>query len=276
METTTETALAVPAATNGAQLAESALLHGDIEKMGPNQRVQYYMKVCTSLGLNPWTKPFEFLRLSGKLQLYARKDCTEQLRRLNGVSIRIVSRELVDGVYVVTAQATDRTGRVDESIGAVPVEGLKGEAKANAVMKAETKSKRRVTLSICGLGMLDESEVESVKGAEPVPVDLPPQEAPPAPAPTVDPGEPCDPAAAKSIGELAMGENGLRWAKPRAVSWLKRYFGVASTLALTADQGATAAELLKVRIKHGDEAYRALSAKFFADGRIKAESVEQG
>ena len=32
-------------------------------------------------------------------------------------------------------------------------------------MKAETKAKRRVTLSICGLGMLDETEVETIPGA---------------------------------------------------------------------------------------------------------------
>lgn len=31
-------------------------------------------------------------------------------------------------------------------------------------MKAVTKSKRRVTLSICGLGMLDESEADSIRG----------------------------------------------------------------------------------------------------------------
>ena len=30
------------------------------------------------------------------------------------------------------------------------------------MMKAETKAKRRVTLSICGLGVLDETEVENV------------------------------------------------------------------------------------------------------------------
>ena len=29
-------------------------------------------------------------------------------------------------------------------------------------MKAETKSKRRVTLSICGLGFLDESEIDTI------------------------------------------------------------------------------------------------------------------
>jgi hypothetical protein len=63
---------------------------------------------------------------------------------------------------VVTANAQDAKGRVDESTGAVPVEGVKGESLANAMMKAETKAKRRVTLSICGLGLLDESEVGSV------------------------------------------------------------------------------------------------------------------
>src|SRR5690606_14334225 len=42
---------------------------------------------------------------------------------------------------------------------------------ANALMKAETKAKRRATLSICGLGMMDESEIETVEGAQPVVID---------------------------------------------------------------------------------------------------------
>ena len=32
-------------------------------------------------------------------------------------------------------------------------------------MKAKTKAKRRVTLSICGLGILDESEADTMPGA---------------------------------------------------------------------------------------------------------------
>ena len=48
------------------------------------------------------------------------------------------------------------------STGAVPIAGLKGEEFANALMKAETKAKRRATLSICGLGVLDETEVETI------------------------------------------------------------------------------------------------------------------
>jgi hypothetical protein len=47
----------------------------------------------------------------------------------------------------------------------VPVTNLKGEALANAFMKAETKAKRRATLSICGLGILDESELDTMPQA---------------------------------------------------------------------------------------------------------------
>jgi hypothetical protein len=43
--------------------------------------------------------------------------------------------------------------------------GLAGEAYANAIKRAVTQAKRRVTLSICGLGMLDETEVDSVPEA---------------------------------------------------------------------------------------------------------------
>jgi len=39
-------------------------------------------------------------------------------------------------------------------------------------MKAETKAKRRVTLSICGLGLLDETEVETVSTAVPTIVNV--------------------------------------------------------------------------------------------------------
>ena len=39
-------------------------------------------------------------------------------------------------------------------------------------MKTETKAKRRVTLSICGLGLTDETEWEGVENAIPVSVDF--------------------------------------------------------------------------------------------------------
>ena len=144
---------------------------GDLSKLTPEDRLLYYAKVCESVGINPLTKPFDYLNLNGKLVLYANRNCTEQLRRVHQVSIKIAAREKVDDLYVVSAQATDKTGRTDEAIGAVNLGGLKGEALANACMKAETKAKRRVTLSLCGLGMLDETETVTIPGAKQIRVD---------------------------------------------------------------------------------------------------------
>ena len=102
--------------------------------------------------------------MNGKLRLYALRDCADQLRRLHGISISITNRERMGDLYIVTARAKDRTGREDESTGAVALGTLKGDALANALMKCETKAKRRVTLSLAGLGWLDETELETIPG----------------------------------------------------------------------------------------------------------------
>jgi hypothetical protein len=150
---------------------EKVILAGDLKDLRPAERLSYYNRVCESLGLNPLTQPFAYLSLSGKMTLYARKDAAEQLRSIRRVSCEITRRETIEGVYVVTARATQPDGRVDESTGAVAIDKLVGEARANAMMKAETKAKRRVTLSICGLGLMDETEVETIDGARKVSVE---------------------------------------------------------------------------------------------------------
>lgn len=141
---------------------EQVLVNGNLAQLNPAQRLSYYNQLCKSLGLNPLTKPFEYLNLQGKLVLYARKDCTEQLRKIHGVSVDEVKTEKFDDVFVVTAKGHDKTQRTDSATGAVTVGNLKGDALANAIMKAETKAKRRFTLSICGLGFLDETEIETI------------------------------------------------------------------------------------------------------------------
>ena len=100
------------------------------------------------------------------------KACTDQLREKHSISIVITNKEMVDDIYVVTAMATMPDGRTDTDDGAVSVSGLRGEAHANALMKTVTKAKRRVTLSISGLGMLDESEAETIPGARTQAVDI--------------------------------------------------------------------------------------------------------
>jgi len=163
---TTE-ALAPPSPRPSDQEIEKVLIRGDLSGLTEAQRLRHYLNVCESLGLNPLTSPFDYLKLSGKTVLYAKRDATEQLRKIHGVSIIEVQTQEFKDVYTVIAKAIDKTGRTDVSTGVVPLGTLKGENLANALMKAETKAKRRVTLSICGLGMLDESELETVKDAQP-------------------------------------------------------------------------------------------------------------
>lgn len=165
------TDVAVYNTANLAEGIEKILITGDLKPLSPEARVQYYNAVCTSLGLNPLTRPFDYLNLNNKLVLYARKDCADQLRRLYGVSVvpPLVSRT-VDNVYIVEATVKDATGRTDIGTGAVNIASLKGENLANAIMKAETKAKRRATLSLIGLGMLDETEIETIRDARKVKV----------------------------------------------------------------------------------------------------------
>jgi len=156
-----------------AAITERVLLHGDLRQLTPAQKVSYYSAVCESLGLNPLTQPFAYLVLNGKEILYAKRDAAEQLRKIHSISIEIKAREMIGDVYVVTACASMGDGRRDESTGAVAIGTLKGEALANAYLKAETKAKRRVTLSICGLGILDETEVDSLEGPKGYVVEAP-------------------------------------------------------------------------------------------------------
>lgn len=147
-----------------ATIMETVLLQGDLSKLKPEQRLSYYNEICARLGLNPLTKPFEYVNLQGKLVLYAKKDCTDQLRALHNVSIRPVDTKQVGDVITVTVTAEMPNGRTDSDMGAVTMGSLKGDALANAMMKAITKAKRRVTLSICGLGFVDETELETIPG----------------------------------------------------------------------------------------------------------------
>ena len=134
---------------------QRALMAGDISKLSPADRVQFYAALCHSTGLNVLTRPFILLKgQDGSLHWYATVGAAEQLRKLHRVSTRILSRERSeDGLYCVTVQASTPDGRQEESQGIEYIGGLKGQALGNAMMKASSKALRRVTLALCGLGM---------------------------------------------------------------------------------------------------------------------------
>lgn len=153
--------------TEGMDVLARVVLEGNLDKLNNEELVKYHDAVCRSIGLNPLTKPFEYLTLNGKKVLYAKKDCTEQLRKINGISITKLESKIESGIYIVTAYAQNKEGVIDIATGAVPIDSLQKDARANAIMKAETKAKRRVTLSLSGLGILDESEIETIHAAKP-------------------------------------------------------------------------------------------------------------
>jgi hypothetical protein len=159
-------------------IIERVIAIGDLKQLKPEERNNYYLAICRSLGLNPLTRPLEYITLSGKLVLYARKDCTEQMRKLHGVSISRLETNERDGVFEAMAYAKMKD-REDVDFGATSIKGLSGDALVNAKLKAITKAKRRVTLSICGLGFLDETEIEldeteieTIPSATPAPVAI--------------------------------------------------------------------------------------------------------
>lgn len=183
---------AVQKVDGGIDALNSLIMAGDMSKLNQKEKLDYYHGICKSIGLNPLTKPFDYMKLNGKEVLYATKGAAEQLRNIKGISVISQNIEWTEDLVVVTVEGRDRDGRVDTETGFAyilepeeirtgwdrqanrPIMGknpkagqpLAGEAKGNVLLKAITKAKRRLTLSMAGLGMLDETEVESIPTAQ--------------------------------------------------------------------------------------------------------------
>lgn len=242
---------------------ENVLINGDLSKLTVEERMNYYRKVCETMGLNPYTKPFAYLVLNGTMQLYALKNCTDQLRSIHGVSVdhAIPNHDKELGIYAVVAEGHDRSNRRDTGLGVVNVKGLAGEALANAMMKAETKAKRRFTLSLCGLGILDESELESIPAGSIQIVDAESQpSAQPAPAPTAgDPIWKLSAANKKLLEQLvkSLRETETMPKETRMAELAERW----KTVVAMANESKQ--EAIGARVK---EVKNELKAKFLAEG----------
>ena len=141
----------------------SLVTNGDCSKLTPKQQLQYYTARCEAAGIDARTQPFQFLKLGGRLVLYALKGATDQLASKHGIVCQIVDQQTEQGIRTVTVRATTKDGRQTDEIGCVPVSHIKKpDDLANAFMKAVTKAKRRAVISICGLGVIDESELDTI------------------------------------------------------------------------------------------------------------------
>ena len=161
------------AQSEAASLFTTLVLNSDLSKLSEPQRVEYYKIVCERAGLDPMAKPFDLLMLNGRMVLYANKTTTAQLTANHRLTVSIVLKEVIGNILCVTARATKPNGASTEDVGAVNIANLQGDAAANAHMKAITKAKRRAVLSVCGLGMLEETEIEILPAGTVERVELP-------------------------------------------------------------------------------------------------------
>lgn len=145
--------------------AQAVICTGDLGPLSAEERVVWYRQRCDAAGLDWRSEPFQYTLLNGKLKLYATKTAAEQVGENRGISTEIVDERQFGDAWRVKVRASYPGGRFTESTGAVFIKGLAGEAYCNALMKAETKAKRRAVLSLTGLGMLDETEVDDIPGA---------------------------------------------------------------------------------------------------------------
>ena len=72
---------------------ERALMDGDLSTLTQVEKLAHYQSVCQPIGLTPLTKPFQYITLNGKLQMYALKGATDQLRKIYKIDCEIVKTE---------------------------------------------------------------------------------------------------------------------------------------------------------------------------------------
>lgn len=166
------------------QIVEKIVSTGNLYDLTSKQRFEYYNQLCKFLGINPATMPFRFFENKTSkgpvLSLYLTKGGAEQLREKRQISIHSINRikeEYEEGylhIMTVDGYCID-TGRKDIATAAIFIDknpkdfkgaflgsAAKGEYISNCLMKLETKAKRRLTLSFSGLGIPDESEIDSI------------------------------------------------------------------------------------------------------------------
>jgi hypothetical protein len=157
--------------TSGA--IEKAVIRNDLQSLTEIERIQYNFAACRSLGLNPLTRPFDYIIQDGKMSLYLNTVGVAQLRAIYGISVKVKDRSKDDEFIYCTAIAWDNSGRSEEATAVLSLcdkynKPLIGQAKANLIMKCETKAKRRATLALRGIPWGDSGEIKSNLGDPPL------------------------------------------------------------------------------------------------------------
>lgn len=145
-------------------------LVSDYSKLSAAEREEFIRSVCADLNIPVGLRLIGFAWMnqpdgSRSMVPYAKRGATDRIRAKHSVSLYDLVRVEIDGCVAFKAYGQDGQGRKEVAIGAAPApSSTKGEAFASAVMTAETRAGRRLTLKFAGLGLLDESEISAANG----------------------------------------------------------------------------------------------------------------
>lgn len=147
---------------------------GDLSRMTKQVKDQFITSLSGKIGIPPYPPPFMFaVDKRGKETLVPTKHLAQALRDKCGISTEITYQgpllmgngEVDNTIYVVKVKGTLPNGRSAEDMGtgAFVGDSAVGRGKADEILKTVTKANNRVTYNLLGLGLLDETEVDSMR-----------------------------------------------------------------------------------------------------------------
>ena len=228
------------------------LIRGDVSSVPREALLRYVFTFCERVGISPLAVPFSLLKTQRGMQLVANRNFYDAVASKYSVSRECVGEGFFEGtkLYYTRYRATTPDGRVTEDMALVDTAGLNGNDLANAIMKAHTKGRNRVTRAHLGFPFPDETEAETVPGASVVSIEEMPNAGngePPAPEP--EPPKANDQqikrihALAKKIG---MDEKAYR-------AFLEQRFGVRSSKSLTPEQAEELAREMAQMVREREQ-----------------------
>jgi hypothetical protein len=215
------------------------LIRGDVSNVPREALLRYIFTFCERVGISPLAVPFSLMKTQRGMQLVANRNFYDAVASKYSVSRECVGEGFFEGtkLYYTRYRATTPDGRITEDMALVDTAGLNGNDLANAIMKAHTKGRNRVTRAHLGFPFPDETEAETVPGASVVSIEEVPSASNGEPQQDEALPNPEPPRASREqikrihalAQRLGMDENAYR-------AFLQQRFGVRSSKSLTPEQ----------------------------------------
>lgn len=141
---------------------------GNVAQLTQEEKDFVLSKLCERYGLDPILRPFDLISFQGSAKFYMTASATNQLANLKGLTREIIDLSIDEAKLLAkcTVVVRDPQGRSETANAFIAVSKflpptkdnpqmrkvmLEGEDLANALMKLETKAKRKATLSFFGV-----------------------------------------------------------------------------------------------------------------------------